>query len=503
MQKEKFWLFLAACGAGVLFLILTWRITGDSDRITTDAVFYTVILLLLWRKRDSLQVGSGVAATVAGLALVAWVLFKNVRLFWFESSFLKLGPLFLLAGLGLLASGFRGLRRYWLEMLVLLLMVLPAVYVEPPIEAHLPVALATTKTAAFLLHYIGFEVSLQGTTLALAAGAVTVAGYCTGVPMLLFLLKLSLLADIALPLNWWQRIWLPLAAVGIGFATASVRVAVMAMAVSDPAWFDYWHGPQGAQIFSTVAILGFGLVCHLAQQAERQHEGTGSTVSARPQRIRLLALVSGAVWLVTLYALLNPATGRREVGAYNFPDLAPLTGWQPTTTQALNDSRKDRTRAFEIVPSGQHYAYAKDGLELAAELRYVIGASGNIGASLRNQTDIPEHVLQRAEFRHRPGSGDYVLFVHRDRVYLSACINPRGGSTVTEGQFLHNRNAHDLRPARLWLWFTGRESLRDRRCLWTLLSVPLNGQEPPAVYPLLETAWAEWQPWWLRRFPCY
>jgi cyanosortase A-associated protein len=78
------------------------------------------------------------------------------------------------------------------------------------------------------------------------------------------------------------------------------------------------------------------------------------------------------------------------------------------------------------------------------------------------------------------------------RAYLDACINSRGGSTFTEEQFRANRIQYDVQFNRLLPWLLGQQELRDQRCLWTHLSIPLNQSSPESSYHILENAWFSW-----------
>jgi cyanosortase A-associated protein len=50
-------------------------------------------------------------------------------------------------------------------------------------------------------------------------------------------------------------------------------------------------------------------------------------------------------------------------------------------------------------------------------------------------------------------------------------------------------------------WLLGKASIRDRRCLWTQLSIPVTELEPKQAYLILEKSWQEWYQWWQPRFP--
>jgi len=72
--------------------------------------------------------------------------------------------------------------------------------------------------------------------------------------------------------------------------------------------------------------------------------------------------------------------------------------------------------------------------------------------------------------------------------YLNACINSRGGSTFTKEQFNYNRIHRDTQFNRLLAWLLIQQPLRDKRCLWTHLSIPLNRSSPESAYVILENA---------------
>ena len=244
-----------------LFLGLGWKHNNDLDALVVDLLFYAGIAGLLWRKRERLSLEADAISTTAGLLLAAWVLFKSLSLFSFESLFLKLAPLPAFVAVALLASGFKGLRHYRRELLVLCLMIVPVKQFWSTGENVFNLEFATAKFAGFLLHYLGFDTAQEGAVVILPVGAVEVSVACSSVPMILLLLKLALLVVIVVPLRVPARIGLPLAALATGFVLGGVRVAVMAAVAADRTRFDYWHGPAGTQFFSTLAVVVFFALC--------------------------------------------------------------------------------------------------------------------------------------------------------------------------------------------------------------------------------------------------
>lgn len=262
LQNSKFYLFGIVVSLSALHLILTWRVSSDVDRLIISVLFWGAILHLLWRKQDTFDLESGVFSSFFGLILIALVLFKSISLFWFESDFLKLAPLLVSFGLAILASGLKGLKQYWRELTIVLFLSLPESSLSPKIEGLFQVTTLTAKFAQFLLWYLGSEASRQGVNIILPNGSVSVGAPCTGTLTALLLLKLAVLFALTFPINWRKKILVLIGAVFIAFVSSGIRVAIMAVVVSNQAAFDYWHGSDGNQIFSTLSILLFGLFCH-------------------------------------------------------------------------------------------------------------------------------------------------------------------------------------------------------------------------------------------------
>ncbi|MBZ8180045.1 cyanoexosortase A [Oscillatoria salina] len=272
LQNSQLYLGGLAVALAVLHLILSWKVVSDIDRAIVSVLFWAAILSLLWRKRDKLNLDSDIFSSFLGSIILVLMLVKSLNLFWFESSFLKIIPLFLSLSLGLLASGFRGLKQYWREFILVLLLCLPDLYLESKINENFPLSLLTAQNASFLLWYLGFDVVRNGVKLILPNGAVEVFHPCTGTASMILLLKLTIVFLLVFPTKKLPKILLVLAGLGIGFFSGVIRVGIMALVVSNEQAFAYWHGHQGASIFSTISIVLFGLVCqYLLQQNSRNN----------------------------------------------------------------------------------------------------------------------------------------------------------------------------------------------------------------------------------------
>ena len=262
LQNSKFCLFGIAVGLTALHLSLIWRVFSDVDRVIVNALFWGAILCLLWRKQDKLNLESGILSSFFGLLLVALVLLKSISFFWFETYFLRIAPLIGILGLGLLASGIKGLKQYWRELIIVVVLCLPEQALPQIIEEVFKVTTLTAKFAGFVLWYLGFEVSRQGANVILPKGAVLVFPICTGTGTAIVLLKLSAVFMLVFPTGWSKKILVAMGAVLIAFVTGGIRVALMAVVVSNQEAFHYWHGSQGNQIFSSIALLIFWVFCY-------------------------------------------------------------------------------------------------------------------------------------------------------------------------------------------------------------------------------------------------
>ena len=219
----------------------------------------------------------------------------------------------------------------------------------------------------------------------------------------------------------------------------------------------------------------------------------------QPVRLTLLVLSFSSALFVLGKAIVTPKAAESQP-SYRFPATVPLANWQTISSGAL-----------EHIPesiAGQTYQYRRSDQSLhdqslKVELRYMTG-DGDVNRFLFVHTPIRQE-NNRLVLKYQPAIGFYGVLPHQGRAYLSACISPRGESTVTAQQFVQNLRAHDLTPTRVLPWLTGQQPLLDRRCLWTLMSVPLaadaDAMTRDKTYKTIETAWFSWYRWWQPNFP--
>ena len=257
LNNSRFLLLGIAAGLIALQLNITWK-SGKTDFWGISVLFWVAVCSLVWKKRHSLNLETGWFSSFLGTLLIAAVLLKSTC---FNYSFPYVSPLIAAVGLGLLASGFKGLKQYWQELLILFFLGVPQLILLGVID----ISAFTAKFAAFALWYLGFEVSRQGVNVTLATVGVAVYPGCSGLENILYLLRLAVLFLVMLPTDSSQKIIVPLVAIFLGFVVNGFRVALMAVMVesSNHQAFEYWHKGDGSLIFSLISVLFFGLFCLL------------------------------------------------------------------------------------------------------------------------------------------------------------------------------------------------------------------------------------------------
>jgi cyanoexosortase A len=270
LKELKFWLLSIAAGLMILHLHLTWR-SGDTGLLSTSFLFWVAVSSLLWKKRETLNLESEVFSSFFGISLITLVLIKGMHLS-IHDSFLRISPFISALGLGLVASGVKGLKQYWQELLLLGFLAIAQGW----LFLFIDLSILTAQFAAFVLWFIGFEVTRQGVLVSLPAGAIEVYSGCSGLSLIFQLLGFALFFLMILTTTSFKKIIVLVVAVLVGFIVNGVRVALMAVlvALSQQEAFEYWHQGDGSLIFSMIGVLLFGLFCHflLLQPASEKQD---------------------------------------------------------------------------------------------------------------------------------------------------------------------------------------------------------------------------------------
>jgi cyanoexosortase A len=170
---------------------------------------------------------------------------------------------------------FKGFKQYWQELFLLFFLGAPELVLSPLID----VSGFTAQFSAFILWYLGFDVSRQGVYITLPQGGVEVFAGCSGLESMTHLLSLAVVYLLMFPTSWIKKVLVPVVAVSLAFVVNGLRVALMAVLAvsSNSEAFEYWHTGSGSAIFSMIAVLIFGLFClFLMRQEEPANRDTGA-----------------------------------------------------------------------------------------------------------------------------------------------------------------------------------------------------------------------------------
>ena len=215
-------------------------------------------------------------------------------------------------------------------------------------------------------------------------------------------------------------------------------------------------------------------------------------------RTLLLALTAIATAVTLGKSIVNPTTVSAVSTSYTFADADVLSQWQLVKTQPLNAHKPQPAKYIKgDFVTGKNYRYQQQQRILNIEMRYFADTNGNLKDFITERTGDLSTVLKENGDR-----GAYGIYADENKVYLSACINPRGRSTVTSDGFNRNLMAYDTRPSNIIPWLLGQAEFRDKRCLWAHLSLPLDRNIPVRdTYRDLETAWFDWYDYWQTNYP--
>jgi cyanoexosortase A len=267
VKDDRLWLLSGLAAIAMLYLNLIWKTTENIDQLTTSGFYWGAIIWLLWRRRDSLRDDSEPCSSLLGLLLMGLVSSKTLNLFSFESTLLPLLPLGMAIALALIASGFSGFSQYRQELFFAWFLFFPEGVIGHWLDSIVHITLLNAKFATYFLYYLGFNVASQGNQVLLSLPELgefkAIVDYpCAGVPMILLMLKFALLLISIASLSRREKLLIPAFSVILGFLLGVVRVVILTLLIPNPTQFGYWHGAQGSQIFSTLAITIFAGFCY-------------------------------------------------------------------------------------------------------------------------------------------------------------------------------------------------------------------------------------------------
>jgi len=269
LENTQFWLLAIAGSLTAVYVSLYMRLDGNLSQVTISLLGLGAVFSLLAEKRQTLKFESDIFSSLLGILLIAFTLLRSNYVIAVDS-FVELTPFIVFLGLALLASGIKGLRQYWLELLIIFAFNLPVGY----LSQRLDISIFTAKFSFAFLSYLGLPVVRQGVNIIMPTGAVEVYPGCSGMETISQLVKLAILFIIMFPTSLAKRIIVPIVAIAIAFLVNAVRVALMAylVAKSNSEAFDYWHTGTGSEIFFLSCTILFGSFCYLITKQDDDND---------------------------------------------------------------------------------------------------------------------------------------------------------------------------------------------------------------------------------------
>jgi len=216
------------------------------------------------------------------------------------------------------------------------------------------------------------------------------------------------------------------------------------------------------------------------------------------RQIFLAAIVVGLIGVVMKLGL-DPKAANRQPSNFSFPQSVPIPRWQLSSSKAIAPENPKLEEFFLDIYEYEYTQATPPPLKIG--MYYTLSTRGESSGFLAKRFKIDTAVIPIVQdFKGSAETGYYSLYNYKGRSHLLSCINPQGVSTVTSAQFMANRNRYDFQPRRYLAWILGQESLRDFRCLWVEISMPV---EPSIAYPILEKVWVGWYQYWQNKFPTY
>ncbi len=169
LENTLFWLLAISASLTAVYVSLYTKLDGDLSQVTISLLGLGAVFSLLAEKREKLTLESDLFSSLLGILLIAFVLVRSNYVDAIDS-FVELTPFVIFLGVALLASGIKGLRQYWLELLIIFAFNIPVGY----IASRLDISIITAKFSFAFLSYLGFPVLRQGVNIILPTGAIEV-----------------------------------------------------------------------------------------------------------------------------------------------------------------------------------------------------------------------------------------------------------------------------------------------------------------------------------------
>jgi exosortase len=237
---------------------------GRNQDYSVGALVPLVALYLVWRQRATLQAEPAQPCWWGLLVLAFAEALRQLGTYYGVGSGERYALIASLAGVVLLAAGWRVCRRLtWVFAFLLLMIPLPARVHE---TLSLPLQYKATTSAVFALELLGFFVVREGNVLRLNdQTSVAVAEACSGLRMLTAFVFVAAVLAFLIPRPRWQKLLLLLFSLPIAVLSNSLRLVLTSLFIhysQDSGLSEKFHDAAGLAmmplaLFFSVALLKF------------------------------------------------------------------------------------------------------------------------------------------------------------------------------------------------------------------------------------------------------
>jgi cyanoexosortase A len=229
---------------------------NDVAHLLISSLFFLAIFDIFWRNRHQKCISMNYASAISGGVLIA---LSSIFILKYPSYYtIRSFPFLFGIGFVAMAAGFRAMRQYSKEIILLFFIGIPSI-----IGTKLPdLSPITAKVSSLFLTVCGFPSSASGPDISLFDTTVRVWRGCSGIEAITYLLGLSVICLVLFPVSRHKAYSVPAIAIGIGYIINAIRVSVLCVLhVSGMSRaFEYWHVEEGALIVGAISVLIFSIV---------------------------------------------------------------------------------------------------------------------------------------------------------------------------------------------------------------------------------------------------
>ena len=259
-------------GALLLVALAAISIAGDSGDFALTVLSFLAVMTILVDMPVSQRTDADGYKTRVPVALILALLLAAAG-YWLLDPvvFTRILPLLLLLTLWFIQAG-RGLPgRYWKPLLILGLLAIPDRALITPLAYPVlqlfgwdAMTYPTAVVSTWLTSLSGLPARLEGLDIITRYATVTIWEGCDAVRNMDFLLRLSIILMLTVPVKPGRRVVTAMVAVLLGFFINTLRITLLVFLTDygNMTAFDYWHEGDGSKIFNLLAIMLFAVFAY-------------------------------------------------------------------------------------------------------------------------------------------------------------------------------------------------------------------------------------------------